>query len=125
VSGRHAVLRVRAGRWQLADSQSTNGTFAEGRLVREIQIDTECRVRLGHPSNGPVLQCTVIEQPRQLARTLRIGRALDNDIVVAGAEASRYHAELHQVDGTHRIVDLQSSNGTFLNGERIAAALLS
>jgi cytochrome P450/NADPH-cytochrome P450 reductase len=125
VSWHHAVLRVRAGRWQLVDGQSTNGTFADGRLIREIQIDTECMVRLGHPSDGPVLHCTVTEQAPQPARTLRIGRAPDNDIVVAGAEVSRYHAELHLLDGTHRIVDLQSSNGTLVNGERISAALLS
>jgi cytochrome P450/NADPH-cytochrome P450 reductase len=125
VSWHHAVLRVQNGRWQLFDGQSTNGTFADGQLVREIQIDTECMVRFGHPSDGPVLHCTVTEQSPQLTRTLRIGRAPDNDIVVADAKVSRYHAELHQVDGTHRIVDLQSSNGTLVNGERIAAALLS
>jgi ABC transport system ATP-binding/permease protein len=54
------------------------------------------------------------------ARTLRIGRADDNDIVVADLSVSRHHAELRNVAGRYQIVDLDSHNGTFLNGSRIA-----
>jgi ABC transport system ATP-binding/permease protein len=54
------------------------------------------------------------------ARILRIGRAGDNDVVVADLSVSRHHAELRNVGGRYEIVDLGSHNGTFLNGSQIA-----
>jgi pSer/pThr/pTyr-binding forkhead associated (FHA) protein len=56
--------------------------------------------------------------------TLRIGRAPDNDIVVVDPGVSRYHAELRNVAGGYRIVDLASHNGTFVNGQRATDAPL-
>jgi ABC transport system ATP-binding/permease protein len=54
---------------------------------------------------------------------LRIGRAADNDVVVADLSVSRYHAELHRKSpGDFEIVDLDSHNGTYLNGQRITVA---
>jgi cytochrome P450/NADPH-cytochrome P450 reductase len=57
--------------------------------------------------------------------TMRIGRAPDNDIVIDHAPVSRHHAELRIVAGQLRIVDLGSSNGTFVNGQRVTDSLLS
>ena len=59
------------------------------------------------------------------AGTLRIGRAEDNDIVVADPAVSRHHAELRNVGGQYHLVDLGSNNGTFVNGQRITAAPVS
>lgn len=52
---------------------------------------------------------------------LQIGRARDNDIVLTGAEkgVSRVHAELRFENGRYVIVDLQSQNGTWVNGRRV------
>ncbi|MFH9954246.1 FHA domain-containing protein [Streptomyces roseolus] len=51
---------------------------------------------------------------------VRIGRAPDNDVVVADLVVSRYHAELlARPDGTYWIHDLGSHNGTFLNGRPV------
>jgi ABC-type multidrug transport system ATPase subunit len=53
-------------------------------------------------------------------RTLRIGRALDNDLVLTDLMVSRHHAELRTTSGgRHEIVDLGSHNGTFLNGQPV------
>ncbi|NUU26386.1 MAG: ATP-binding cassette domain-containing protein, partial [Streptomycetaceae bacterium] len=50
-------------------------------------------------------------------KTLRIGRALDNDLVLTDLMVSRHHAELRTTPGgRHEIADLGSHNGTFVNG---------
>jgi ABC-type multidrug transport system ATPase subunit len=59
-------------------------------------------------------------------RSLRIGRAPDNDLVLDDRLVSRYHAELRKrKDGGLEIADLASQNGTFVNGRRIATQPLS
>ncbi|GGZ34497.1 FHA domain-containing protein [Streptomyces poonensis] len=52
-----------------------------------------------------------------LGRVMRIGRALDNELVVSDLQVSRRHAEFHATpDGRFEIRDLGSHNGTFVNG---------
>ena len=65
-----------------------------------------------------------VVRPRP-TRTLRLGRAPDNDIVVADLGVSRHHAELRTSSGAYRIVDLDSYNGTFVNGQRVTSAPLA
>jgi hypothetical protein len=48
-----------------------------------------------------------------------LGRGVEADVVVDDAGVSRRHAEVH-VDGQQvRVVDLGSTNGTFVDGERV------
>jgi class 3 adenylate cyclase len=51
-----------------------------------------------------------------------IGRATTNDIVVEDAAASRHHVEIRvdEAENTVAIVDLDSTNGTFVNHKRIS-----
>jgi ABC transport system ATP-binding/permease protein len=56
---------------------------------------------------------------------ISIGRALSNDIVVGDLMASREHAELLVGRSGTEVIDLGSANGTFVNGHRIARALLN
>ncbi|MGI8544395.1 MAG: FHA domain-containing protein [Aridibacter sp.] len=49
-----------------------------------------------------------------------IGRASDNDITLTeDSNISRYHAEIENRNGEFRLIDLGSSNGTTLNGEKV------
>jgi len=50
---------------------------------------------------------------------IRIGGLGDNDIVVAGHDASRNHAELRVRGGRVHVWDLRSVNGTWVNERRI------
>jgi ABC-type multidrug transport system ATPase subunit/pSer/pThr/pTyr-binding forkhead associated (FHA) protein len=55
-----------------------------------------------------------------LGRVMRIGRALENELVVSDLQVSRNHAEFHAMpDGRCEIRDLGSHNGTYVNGEPI------
>lgn len=51
-----------------------------------------------------------------------IGRASECDISLAAAHLSRRHAQLQIVDGMLFVKDLDSANGTYLNGKRVAEA---
>jgi pSer/pThr/pTyr-binding forkhead associated (FHA) protein len=51
--------------------------------------------------------------------TATIGRSSNNDIQIAEQHVSRQHAVISYRDGVFFVTDLSSSNGTFVNGERV------
>ncbi|MEU1653000.1 FHA domain-containing protein [Streptomyces pristinaespiralis] len=163
VSWHHAVLRADDGHWTVADENSTNGTYAEGRRIHVRVVGPGSVLRFGSAADGPravladlappAVEAPAVEPPvvpspalappaaqpgpppvvsmpaatgtfrrptsvRPLpARTVRIGRSPDNELVVDDLVVSRRHAELRTgPDGTYEIVDLGSHNGTYLNG---------
>ncbi|MFI7498039.1 FHA domain-containing protein [Streptomyces sp. NPDC049687] len=147
VSWHHAVLRPDGDHWTLVDEHSLNGTWADGRRVREGKVGPGSVIRFGSLSDGP---CAVLasrpapapERPSAVSmpsstgtfreptavrplptRTVRIGRAGDNDLVIDDLVVSRRHAELRALpDGTYEIADLGSHNGTYLNGFPVTLA---
>lgn len=50
---------------------------------------------------------------------IRLGKKEDNDVVVDHVESSRYHAEIECNGPLYVLRDLDSTNGTRINGERI------
>ena len=70
-----------------------------------------------------------VDHPGAVVRitdTLRVGRSADNDIVVPDLMVSRHHAEVRVIgEGKYRVVDLDSHNGTYVNGARVDVADLS
>ncbi|MEH0420667.1 ABC transporter ATP-binding protein/permease [Streptomyces sp. B21-083] len=150
VSWHHAVLRPEDGHWTVEDENSTNGTYADGMRVQERDVGPGSVLYFGSLADGPravlvsppppvperssaVLMPSLtgtFRQPTTVrplpARTVRIGRADDNDLIVDDLLVSRRHAELRaHPDGTYEIVDLGSHNGTFLNGGPVARAILT
>ncbi|NEC85376.1 FHA domain-containing protein [Streptomyces sp. SID12501] len=153
VSWHHAVLRPEADHWTVEDENSTNGTYADGLRIHERDVGPGSVLRFGSPGDGP--RAVLVSPPpparerpsavagvsmpsltgtfrqpttvRPLsARTVRIGRGADNDLVVDDLVVSRRHAELRaHPDGTYEIVDLGSHNGTFLNGTPVARAIVT
>lgn len=49
----------------------------------------------------------------------KIGRGEDNDVVIADPSISRNHCEIHVASGAAVLRDLDSANGTYINGEPI------
>jgi pSer/pThr/pTyr-binding forkhead associated (FHA) protein len=55
-----------------------------------------------------------------VADLLRIGAGADNDFRVVIGGVSRNHARIVKADGAYWLEDAGSTNGTFLNGQRVA-----
>ncbi len=55
---------------------------------------------------------------------ITIGRVAENDIVLAKGNISKRHSRIVLRDGKFIIVDLKSTNGTFVNGKRINAPVV-
>jgi ABC-type multidrug transport system ATPase subunit/pSer/pThr/pTyr-binding forkhead associated (FHA) protein len=146
-SRQHAVLRVEDGGWVFED-RSSNGSFLDGSRIARLTVDRPLTVSLGASGGGARIRLVppvprgapdphTPEPPmyapgesapgtftgtyRTSGSRIRIGRALDNDIVVDDLLASRHHAELRTAsDGGLEIVDLDSHNGTFVDGRQVS-----
>ncbi|MGH7924919.1 MAG: FHA domain-containing protein [Candidatus Binatus sp.] len=57
--------------------------------------------------------------PVQSGAVTRVGRALDNEIVVTHSSVSRHHASLENSNGAFVVRDLNSQNGTFVGNRRV------
>lgn len=64
--------------------------------------------------NGAVLQELSLDRPHLL-----IGRSDDNDISIPSNYASRHHILLVRHTGSTILIDLNSTNGTFVNSKRV------
>ena len=53
-----------------------------------------------------------------------IGRSSDNHLVIDDLRVSRKHAQLRLIHGRHVIFDLDSTGGTFVNGQRVVQCVL-
>ncbi|GAA2967723.1 FHA domain-containing protein [Kitasatospora cinereorecta] len=208
VSWRHATISWNGRSWFIEDHGSTNGTYAQGRRIQQMEIGPGASLNLGNATDGPRLSLTAAAagagvpggqavaaqqapaQPQQpargaagwpdpaqqqqhawqqqapaphqqgqvphqqgpgqvpqaggsggaagappvygdrspttfhqldLGRVMRIGRALENELVVSDLQVSRLHAEFRATpDGRFEIRDLGSHNGTYVNGQPLS-----
>jgi len=69
-----------------------------------------------------VIRSGVLKGQRLPVRTTlaNIGRADYNDLMLPDDSVSTVHAKLQRREGIWMIVDLNSTNGTFVDGERVA-----
>lgn len=58
------------------------------------------------------------------ADVVRIGRDSGNDIQLHDTEVSRFHAEVRETADGYEMIDLQSSNGSYVNSDRTSRKLL-
>ncbi len=55
---------------------------------------------------------------------VNIGRRMDNQLIIDDPRVSRNHAQLRTIKGRYVIFDLNSTGGTFVNGQRTSQSVL-
>ncbi|TMF20225.1 MAG: FHA domain-containing protein [Chloroflexi bacterium] len=76
-------------------------------------------------SAGPQAELTIESGPdaghthRATDKAVRLGRSPDNDVILRDPATSGHHARLERRDEAFWVVDLGSTNGTFVNGESV------
>ena len=131
--------------WSLADSPRVSFATDDGLSAGEFRVAAEAvalerperpRADRGggttgrrerpdpEPEDGePALVLLDRDEPVrtiEIGRRVRIGRQADNDLVVTDPGVSRHHAEVTNERGTCTLRDLGSTNGTLVNGGKVA-----
>src|SRR6202011_449608 len=70
------------------------------------------------PTSGPEPQF-LMSRAFNDGAPISIGRASDNDIQIDGLLISNHHARIRRTVGNVTIEDAGSTNGVFINGERL------
>jgi two-component system, cell cycle response regulator len=93
-----------------------------------MSLDTT-RITTFERPKGPTEACLVVihsPDPSRLGHRfplggaeVRIGREPDNEVVLQDDAASRRHARIRIAGGGHRVIDLGSTNGTWVNDEQV------
>ena len=76
------------------------------------------------PAELQVLENGKVVQKVPIDKTIVIGRSPANDVVLKEAKVSRRHAEIQWTAGKYILIDLESSNGTFVGGKKITEQAL-
>jgi hypothetical protein len=116
---------VRPGRVDVlvdAVDVATRASFEHAPGVDDTQRLSAIHARVG----ATQARLVIGEQAFPLTKSVTtIGRALDNDIVIADSRVSRYHAQLEAREGGFRVRDLASTNGTLVRGTQVGEQELS
>ncbi len=141
VSGHHGRLEQRGTTWVYTDLGSTNGTFINGKRMPSATLQDGDILRIGDPHGnsvgltfrapGPVppaaaLPIPVVGGTMRMGTTvlgakasILIGRNPQADLPLSAPTVSWHHARVDRTPQGYCITDLNSTNGTFVNGRRI------
>ena len=154
ISRVHCKISYDIEDWIISDLDSTHGLFLDEKKINKLKINKKIKLSLGKSidisltpisekaskekeSNTNTDTTRVVQltsegaEPQgpmriRLQQRIRIGRNPDNDWVISDINVSRNHAEV--IQNSHNgfdLVDLKSSNGTYINGERISRQSLN
>ncbi len=132
VSHEHGCLTIDGGHIRYQDLGSSNGTYVDILKNKKYLKDSTASVEL---RDGMVLNIGGMRKPDAVyllyslclsteawksisinRKKLSMGRASDNDIVLAHPAISRTHAAIEPAEGGYDLVDVSGRNGTLLNG---------
>lgn len=143
VSPVHAKILQRNNVFTLKDIGSETGTFVNDRRITQKNIVCGDKLRFGDISlrvvdpfeQNPDGYWSLIADSSWLSGqefaldfptnkpSITIGRSKECDLIIAGTHLSKQHVRLSLLDQSRvKIEDLESTNGTFLNGKKISEA---
>jgi ABC-type multidrug transport system ATPase subunit/pSer/pThr/pTyr-binding forkhead associated (FHA) protein len=110
---------------KIEGNQAFRKTLANGNVFR-IGDELGALVTLTYNDNSGISQeVTSHLQPIRLgAAEIKIGRLPDNDVVLSHPQVSARHAYLVREQDTYRLLDLHSTNHTYVNGLNATSQLL-
>ena len=140
VSRHHAQIIWSSDHYALTDLSSSVGTYVNDlKLVphqpralvdcdrisigtfeltfREFATEPSSVSQAHFPQKAPSQNQTLNLKGRQM---LSLGRDLLNDMVIDHPSSSRFHAQIQKLKGDYVLEDLNSTNGTFVNGKPIS-----
>jgi ABC-type multidrug transport system ATPase subunit len=145
VSGHQAKLEKEGDTYRFIQLGKTNPTFYQGKAIESHLLQDGDILFIG-PEKGPRVslqyegakannsqvtlsgQSTITGQPQEggrflgaatLDKKIILGRDPKNAIVLESMHISRQHAFVEPQNDRHIIKDLGSTNGTYVNGERV------
>ena len=143
VSARHARIEPSGATYVIVDIGSTNGILAEGKRLdanSPLTLADGDVLRIGDPATGNFVTLTYrnpaaarVAQAATVAHSypldpsdpqITIGRE-GSDIVLENPQVSRNHATIDRAGSQHVLRDAGSTNGTFVNGQRISQHTLA
>lgn len=138
VSGQHARLEQYGTTYRIVDLGSTNGLVYQGQRVsqhifsdgdviyigKHIALQYRAFVgfvpgRVEKKVEAPQTQYLDMRALPKTGRRITIGRHSSNMLALSHPRVSRYHAVIEQYGARFRLRDLNSDNGTFVNGQRV------
>lgn len=134
ISRNHAIITdLGNGAYEIKDLGSTNGTFVNGERITQKMITSVDKVEVAtcmvnwYPAfkeSNLTLQASIIEEEpfSKICKTITVGSSIDSDIVLSKDYVSKQHATISCLkNGDYYICDLDSSNGTYINGTKVKA----
>lgn len=123
ISRTHAKIRICNGVCYISDLGSRNKTYVNSYPVTMEQQLKPNDMIMFYDMNMKLVAtikytCTS-GKPSNDGKTITIGRAATNDIVINHVSVSRVHAIVTKENGGYYITDNSSLNGTYVNGTRI------
>jgi ABC-type multidrug transport system ATPase subunit/pSer/pThr/pTyr-binding forkhead associated (FHA) protein len=140
VSRRHASISFpQPGKLQVTDLNSKFGTIVNGQKATQAPLCPGDKIQLaifelvityhdeafwiGHPERRADSNF-VAEFPLTGKASVMIGRSSTAGIILDLKQVSRFHSKIELEEDGFAILDLGSTNGTFLNGEPVTKAIL-
>jgi ABC transport system ATP-binding/permease protein len=132
VSRHHAVLeRLQDGYLLTVIPEAGNPVLYDGRpLTGSHKLRHGDILRIGSLDPGMMVTMTYVDLSQAVEtqasairfsekNIIQIGRDASNDVVLNSPVVSSYHAQIERVGQRHRLTDLRSTNGTFINDKRV------
>lgn len=142
VAAHHAKIAVIGNRHVLLDLPGSGGTHVNGERVHDLYVlhdgdaieVADQRFEFYAASSNPTpsrsdesdlgadraLGVLLFRELTLTEPQLTIGRAPENQLVIEDSRVSSEHAKIIQSDDKYWLLDLRSSNGTFVNEQRVA-----